>query len=150
MTHRRRLNTVNTLKTSGRAIPFLLVWLASGTLSYQESPYGLTERQPNTTLLLDSPVYALGEMKLERVFTDLRFYSSLYLTHAGDGFSRLFVVERSGVARAFSENNPAQTSVFIDLRDRVRTPPQRDGTAQYHPSSPPPYKRTLLYLLHHG
>ena len=128
MIHRRRLNTVNTLKTSGRALSFLLVWLASGTLSPQESPYGLTERQPNTTLLLDSPRYALGEMKIERVFTDLRFSPSLYLTHTGDGSNRLFVVERSGVVRAFSENNPAQTSVFIDLRDRVRTLVTRSGT----------------------
>ena len=138
MIHRRRLNTVTTLKTSEQALSFLLVWLASGTLSYQESPYGLTKRQPNTTLLLDSPGYALGEMKLERVFTDLRFSSSLYLTHAGDGSNRLFVVVRSGVVRAFLENNPAQTSVFIDLRNRVRTPSKRNGTAQYRfPSAPP-------------
>jgi len=52
-------------------LSFLLVRLASDTLSSQESPYGLTERQPNTTLLLDSPGYAPREMKLERVFTDV-------------------------------------------------------------------------------
>lgn len=147
MIHRRRLNTVNTLKTNGRALSFLLVCLASGTLSSQEAPYGLTERQLNTTLLLDSPGYALGEMELERVFTDLRFSSSLYLTHAGDGSNRLFVVERSGVVRAFLENNPAQTSVFIDLRDRVRTPSNETGllSIAFHPRH---RKNGLFYIFY--
>ena len=71
MVRKRRLHMVNKLITSGRVLSFLLVWLASGTLSSQEFPYDLTERQPNTTLLLDSPGYAPREMKLERVFTDV-------------------------------------------------------------------------------
>ena len=71
MVRKRRLHMVNKLITSGRVLSFLLVWLASGTLSSQEFPYDLTERQPNTTLLLDRPGYAIREMELERVFTDV-------------------------------------------------------------------------------
>ena len=71
MVRKRRLHMANKLITSGTVLSLLLVWLASGTLSSQEFPYDLTEHQPNTTLLLDSPGYALREMELERVFTDV-------------------------------------------------------------------------------
>ena len=122
-------------KTNVLQRALILICIAFGILSAQEAPYGLTERHPNTTLLLDSPGYALGEMELERVFADLRFSSSLHLTHAGDGSNRLFVVERSGTVRAFEESNPTETNVFIDLRDRVRTPSGETGllSIAFHP-----------------
>ena len=94
MAHKHRLRPTKMQKTNVLQRTLILICTASGILSAQEAPYGLTERQPNTTLLLNSPGYALGEMELERVFADLRFSSSLHLTHAGDGSNRLFVVER--------------------------------------------------------
>ncbi len=114
---------------------FLLTLIMSSSLRAQETPYGLTERTPNTSLLLESPGYALAAMDLERVFPDLRFASSVHMTHAGDGSNRLFVVERSGVVRVFSPSDSSQSRVFIDLRDRVRTPSSETGllSIAFHP-----------------
>ncbi len=113
---------------------FIALLIPSALLA-QQAPYGLAERQANTSLLLDSPGYALAAMKLERIFADLRFSSSLHLTHAGDGSNRLFVVERSGTVRAFINGEGAQASTFIDLRDRVRTPSSETGllSMAFHP-----------------
>ena len=62
------------------------------------------------------------DVTLERVFSGLRFSAPLFLTSAGDGSGRIYVMERGGRIISF-ENDPAvRTSrVLIDLSDKVRT-----------------------------
>ena len=117
-------------------MPYLLLIIFAATLSAQEGPYGLQERQSNTSLLLDSPGYALAPMQLELAFPNLLFSSSLHLTHAGDGSDRIFVVERSGQIHVFAnDRNVESAAVFIDLRDRVTTPSGEAGllSIAFHP-----------------
>jgi uncharacterized repeat protein (TIGR03806 family) len=74
---------------------------------------------------------ALGEMNLPVIagatevspvnaFPNLFFSSPVYLTHAGDGSDRLFVVEQGGRIYQF-ENRADVTSanVYLDIQDRV-------------------------------
>ena len=117
-------------------MPYLLLIIFATALSAQEAPYGLQERQSNTSLLLDSPGYALAPMQLELAFPNLLFSSSLHLTHAGDGSDRIFVVERSGQIHVFAnDHNVESAAVFIDLRDRVTTPSGEAGllSIAFHP-----------------
>jgi len=57
-------------------------------------------------------------VKLERVVSGL--LNPVYVTHAGDGSGRLFVVEQAGVIRIFQKGTllPAP---FLDIRDRVES-----------------------------
>lgn len=117
-------------------MPYTLVILLATALSAQEMPYGLNERQSNSSLLLDSPGYALAPMQLELAFPSFRFDSSLHLTHAGDGSDRIFVVERGGMVHVFTNERSADgAAVFIDLRDRVTTPSGEAGllSIAFHP-----------------
>ncbi len=115
---------------------YFIALLFATALSAQENPYGLDQRSANTSLLLDSPGYALAPMQLERAFPNLLFSSSLHLTHAGDGSDRIFVVERSGLIKAFAnEPNAESAAIFIDLRDRVSTSSGEAGllSIAFHP-----------------
>lgn len=57
---------------------------------------------------------------IERAFPRLRFNRPVYLTGAGDGGGRLFVVEHAGMVRWFSQTEENPTSrVFLDISDRV-------------------------------
>jgi hypothetical protein len=61
-----------------------------------------------------------AQFSLEEAFPNLSFNSALYLTHAGDGSDRIFVVERSGRIKVF-DNSPAVLTfkTFLDITDRV-------------------------------
>ena len=63
---------------------------------------------------------AQAALAVEVAFPDLSFSNPLFLTHAGDGSNRLFVVERAGRILVFL-NDPAVDSaaVFLDIRERV-------------------------------
>lgn len=50
----------------------------------------------------------------------------LYVTHAGDGSGRLFVVERPGVIRVIADGRLAETP-FLDIRDRVGSSGSEQG-----------------------
>jgi uncharacterized repeat protein (TIGR03806 family) len=58
--------------------------------------------------------------ELTVAFDSLTFERPIFLTHAGDGTGRLFVVEQTGRVRVFP-NAPqvAQSKVFLDLAGRV-------------------------------
>ena len=47
------------------------------------------------------------------------FSSPLYLTHAGDGSGRMFVVEQAGRIRVLA-SGAVLPAAFLDIRDRVR------------------------------
>ncbi|OGO36774.1 MAG: hypothetical protein A2W35_04960 [Chloroflexi bacterium RBG_16_57_11] len=59
------------------------------------------------------------ELQIERVTGG--FQASVYLTHAGDGSGRLFVVESPGRIRII-QNGIVQVEPFLDITDRVLSP----------------------------
>lgn len=62
-----------------------------------------------------------GPISMVDAFPDLPDFSQpVYLTNAGDGSNRLFVVEQAGRIQVFSNSPDANGySTFLDLRDRV-------------------------------
>lgn len=98
----------------------ITIFLFSSILLLAQDPYGLQERVPNTGFKLRSVGNKLAEKQLENAFPNLSFEQSLFLTHAGDGSNRLFVVEKTGFIRVF-ENDPEVSSskVFLDLSARM-------------------------------
>ncbi|NKB70577.1 MAG: T9SS type A sorting domain-containing protein [Candidatus Latescibacteria bacterium] len=99
--------------------PGLLAWLLFllGSAQGQEAPYGLGhQRQPVRVQVASAG--PSGAAQLRPVFTGLEFTRPLYLTHAGDGSGRFFVVERSGLIKVFREGDEA-AGVFLDIADRV-------------------------------
>jgi glucose/arabinose dehydrogenase len=59
----------------------------------------------------------------------------VYLTHAGDGSGRLFVVEKPGRIRVI-ENGQVRTTPFLDIEDRVEDGGNEQGllSVAFHPS----------------
>lgn len=55
--------------------------------------------------------------------------SPVYITHAGDNSGRLFVVEQSGKIRVLI-NGALQTTPFLDITGRVRSPASGGGNEQ--------------------
>ncbi|MBI2502494.1 MAG: PQQ-dependent sugar dehydrogenase [Candidatus Latescibacteria bacterium] len=76
--------------------------------------------------------YVLAEVELRRVFPGSRFARPLYLTHAGDGSGRVFVVEQPGTIRVLGEG---LDQVFLDLRAKVNDGPNEAGLLglAFHP-----------------
>ncbi len=86
---------------------------------------------------------------IKRVFPRLRFDRPVFITGAGDGSGRLFVVEQAGVIRVFdpadhpdkewdelSEKQKEATSeVFLDIRDRISRKGNEEGLIglAFHP-----------------
>ncbi len=94
--------------------------LLSIVQSLTAQPYGLEVRVPNTSLLLTSS--APTEIELQRVFSKISFSKPLFLTHAGDGSDRVFVVQNDGQIFVFpNDDNVSGKKTFLDLRDRVNS-----------------------------
>jgi len=80
--------------------------LSAGQPSQQVDPCSV--RFPTTVPQVELQVLANG------------FTRPVYLTHAGDGSGRLFVVEQAGVIRIVREGKISATP-FLDIRDRVES-----------------------------
>ena len=67
---------------------------------------------------LDQP--ALTRLAAVPAFSNLQFVRPVFVTHAGDGTDRIFVVEQGGRILVFP-NDPAAfpAQVFLDIRSRV-------------------------------
>ena len=105
----------------------------------QADPYGMTERIPNTSLIIVSSGDTLADMRLRRVFEALPFRRPVFLTHAGDGSERLFLVEKAGRILVFENDETTDTyRVFLDIRDRVNAEPSEAGllSMAFHPLYP--------------
>jgi uncharacterized repeat protein (TIGR03806 family) len=101
-----------------------------------QAPYGLPKRVPNASFLPSSSGYALGEMRLRRVFAGISLSQPVFLTHAGDGSDRIFVVERAGRVLVFPNRDDVDTStLFLDLRDAINSGPGEAGllSIAFHP-----------------
>lgn len=61
-----------------------------------------------------------GNFTLENAFPNLTFDQPLFLTHAGDGSNRVFVVEKTGFVHVII-NDPSVTSsqTFLDISDKL-------------------------------
>lgn len=77
-----------------------------------------------------------GRVGIERAFPNVSFDRPVDIQHAGDGSDRLFVIEQAGIIRVFA-NDPevANTEVFLDIRDRVRSNGSEEGLLglAFHP-----------------
>lgn len=77
---------------------------------------------------LVAPHDDVGGLALERVSPHLRFERPVFVTGAGDGSGRLFVVEQAGVVRSFVPGaDPTSSDVFLDIRDRVGREGNEEG-----------------------
>ena len=102
---------------------------APGTAA-QTPPYGLAQRQPNTTLVASTSgnVSSLG---LRQIFTSRRAPNPTFVTHAGDGSGRIFVLEKRGFIHIWSPNGR-----LLDISDRVANDVLESGllSLAFHPS----------------
>jgi glucose/arabinose dehydrogenase/subtilisin-like proprotein convertase family protein len=108
--------------TQGQDLGDIRSWTLTAAVGSSTAPqFGLTRRVPVTGLTF--PITgAAPPTSLQRVraFPNLSFNQPVFLTHAGDGTDRVFVVEKRGVIKVFA-NNDAVTSAatFLDIRGPV-------------------------------
>ena len=75
-----------------------------------------------------APPQAIGPVELERVFADIAFDNPVFLTAAGDGSGRAFVVEQRGVIRVLASTAPdTGHGVFLDISGRVSRARREEG-----------------------
>ena len=71
---------------------------------------------------------ALPGAYLSPAFPKLTFDRPVFITHAGDGSKRLFVVEQAGRIRVFENRyDVEETEVFLDIREQVLTRHNEEG-----------------------
>ncbi|MCA9000425.1 MAG: PQQ-dependent sugar dehydrogenase [Planctomycetes bacterium] len=88
-------------------------------------------------------------VQLERAFPNLEFDKPLFLTPAGDGTPRLFVIEKKGVIRVFQDDQETKdTQVFLDISERVSLKGNEEGLLgiAFHPK----YKENGYFYLHYS
>ncbi len=73
--------------------------------------------QPLDPCSVQSPT-TMPQIELQQVATG--FARPVYLTHAGDGSGRLFVVEQAGIIKTI-RNGQTLATPFLDIRDRVES-----------------------------
>ena len=68
----------------------------------------------------DSLALPLLDMDVRQVFSAVAFHEPLFLTHAGDGSDRIFVVERSGIIKVFPNRDDVdEAKVFLDISEQT-------------------------------
>ncbi len=71
---------------------------------------------------------AIGPVELERAFPDIAFDDPVFLTQAGDGTGRLFVVEQRGLVHVLASAGPrTEARVFLDISGRVSSARREEG-----------------------
>ena len=73
------------------------------------------------TTIASAQELELEERELRQVFAANSFSQALFLTHAGDGSDRIFIVEKGGRIKVMPNQDDALASVFLDLSDVVAT-----------------------------
>ena len=115
---------------------YYVLFLTISSCALYAQPYGLEQRQSNTSLLITSNGSDVTDVEIKRVFANLDLGATVYLTHAGDGSDRLFVVEKTGRVLVFENNdNVADYKVFLDIRSRVSSGQSETGLLglAFHP-----------------
>ena len=81
-----------------------------------------------SVLSASAPFQAIGPVELERVFEDIAFDDPVFLTSAGDGSGRLFVVEQRGVVHVLASTAPrTDRGAFLDITARVSRARREEG-----------------------
>ncbi|MCB9907508.1 MAG: PQQ-dependent sugar dehydrogenase [Planctomycetes bacterium] len=86
---------------------------------------------------------------LEPAFVGQTFEQPLFLTAAGDGSGRLFVIEHAGTIRVFDSKAPEKPSeVFLDIREKVSLQFNEEGLLglAFHPN----YKQNGTFFVHYS
>ena len=81
--------------------------------------------QPDAQALL-----AAGFPQIQLQPVAVGFQRPSYLTHAGDGSGRLFVVEQDGLIRILHTDGSITPTPFLDISSRVRSPADGGGDEQ--------------------
>lgn len=113
---------------------FLLLTLSAAVFQLTSFSVGQESNQKQEEK--EKPNLKTDYVGIERAYSRLRFDRPVYLTHAGDGSGRIFVVEQAGVVRWFNQNDENPTSkVFLDLTDRVSRSNNEEGLIgfAFHP-----------------
>ncbi|MFQ5630173.1 MAG: PQQ-dependent sugar dehydrogenase [bacterium] len=63
---------------------------------------------------------SFAQLQINRVFSNLAFNKPIFLTHAGDGTDRIFVVEQRGMIHVFpNRENVSSAKIFLDIRNKI-------------------------------
>ncbi len=99
-------------------------------------PYGLQTRDTSHCLKIAIGGDTLTNFQVERAFPNLTFQEPVFLTHAGDGNDRIFIVERAGIIQQFiNADTVGKMDPFLDIRGRVNSAPSEGGLLglAFHP-----------------
>ncbi len=104
--------------------------------------------KPSPADKASTPDLPTGPVQIYQAFAKLKFSKPLFITDAGDGTKRLFVVEQDGRILVFN-NDPAVAAakVFLDIRKRVDATEWEEGLLglAFHPS----YKTNGLFYVNY-
>lgn len=119
----------------------LVVAAATVTRGEEAPPH---PRVPGTIVIQGNPD-GLGGVDVVEAFPGVTFDRPVFVGHAGDGSSRLYVAEQGGVIRSFDPRDPAKARVLLDLKAKVLRSHIEEGLlgVAFHPD----FKRNgLLYV----
>ncbi len=104
-------------------IPSATVAPAAPTMTPLPTEAPLTEPTPTITL---APAPRLDVLRLRLASVALGLDAPVFVTHAGDGSGRLFVVEKAGLIRIIGDDGVLPVP-FLDIRDRVGSSGSEQG-----------------------
>ena len=113
-----------------------LLWHRLATHRVYSSLVGVVVSALAGTALSAVAQESAPEIEIRRVFADLDLTRPVFLTHAGDGSNRIFIVEQPGRIQVFAnEENPA-ADLFLDISSQVNSGPNEAGllSMAFHPS----------------
>lgn len=92
--------------------------------------FGLNQRQPLPALPFAQNTSTGGTLAIVQAFPNLSFQNPLFLTHAGDGTDRLFIVEQGGLIKVFNNapNAPASgVNTFLNISTLLSSTSAEEG-----------------------
>ena len=116
-----------------------IAWLVvgcTGACAGGESPQPEAQTAQDSTSTTIASDESLPTVGLSRAFPRLTFTRPIYLTHAGDGSDRLFVVEQRGRILVFENRTDVSAAQeFLDIRPIVRMRHNEEGllALAFHP-----------------
>ena len=121
--------------TPAQPSPTVTETLATPTVTATSIPSSTSPPATKTAV----PIEPIGPMKVEQAFPNLAFERPVFLTHAGDGSNRLFVVEQAGRIYVFPNDDSTRgAEIFLDISDRVSRSANEEGLLglAFHPEYP--------------
>ncbi len=94
---------------------------SAGATTLTTSQAGLDTRPSNTSCLAPARPTGTISVAVQRVFPNLTFSEPVGAVQAPGDSSRWFVIERGGLIKTFSVNNPTTTTNFLNITSRLST-----------------------------